>query len=436
MICKNWRDIVTDDVKLIIDADTFIYTSASANTTKVFKVFLKETGKEFFKAENVEQFETVCTNSSVLGAFYNGDEKPIYEKRSTGKFINERFKNITEFKGRKKKTIEGWLGEHNLQRESEGKEPYKVEDFEFDEELIPNEIHFAYGNFNRKIQEVKDYLGVQEAVILVGTTDCHRHKLEMPLNPRHKDSPEMGRYKGSRVAKRPPQLGAVRDYVLKKDESERITGIEADDALNIYMYESHKHYKRYGTHKYIGISIDKDSMSHEGLIFNFMKDNSGNWKHPHPYLITGLGELYLNKKGSVKGYGYLFKGFQILAGDSCDTYSPTKYLGISFGDKSAYNLLKGCKSLKEMCEVIVAQYYRWFPDNEVKFTSWSGKEITMTTYEWLNQMYVMVAMLRERDKIPVFTDILDSLGVPYKTNPNVEEPDVDEPNKNITEEEK
>ncbi len=421
MICKNWRSIVTDDVKLVIDVDTFIFTAASSNTDKIFKVILKSTGEEFFKEKNVEQFETICTNSHVLGAFYNGDEAPKYEKRSTGKYENKRFKNKTEFKGRTKKTISGWLGEHNLEREAEGKEPYSVDDFEFEEELIPNEVHFAYGNFNRKIQEVKDYLGIQDAILLVGVGESHRSNIELPINPNYPEFPERGKYKGMRLSQKPPNLDLVQNYVIDKQGGIAISGIEADDALNGYMYESHLHYKRTGYHKYIGVSIDKDSRSFNSLIFDFTKSGD-TWKYPDLLLVDGLGELYLNDKGAVKGDGYLHFMHQMCAGDDCDNYHMSKYMGISFGPKASYNLLKDCKTVKEACEAVVAQYYRIFPDNVVSFKSWSGKTITMTTYEWLNTMFQLVYMLKSRDDKTVFTDVLDSLGVHYKTNPNLDEP--------------
>ena len=83
----DWRELITDDCKLVFDLDLPCYNAAAANEDKIFKVFLKETGEEFFKEKDVELFETVCINPETLGAFYNGNEETIYEKRSTGKFI-------------------------------------------------------------------------------------------------------------------------------------------------------------------------------------------------------------------------------------------------------------------------------------------------------------------------------------------------------------
>ena len=430
-MCKEWRSKVTDDVKLVVDGDTLLYNAASANQNKTFHVYLKDTGEEFFKEKNVEVTETVCTNPYVLGAFYNGSEEPIYEKRNTGKFINKHFSNKTEFKGLTRKTISGWLGEHNQERIAQGKEPYSVDDFRFEETFEPNNINFAYSNFDRKLKEIKDYLGIQEAIILVGSGECHRHGIDMPVDPSQPDNPLRGRYKGRRDAPKPLQLEEVKQYVIKKYNAVEITGIECDDALNIHLYKSHLHYVKTGKHFYVGVSVDKDQAGFPGMIYNYMKDNDKKWKHPYPYLITGLGELHIEDNGDIKGTGHLWRLTQLLIGDlECDGFSPTRYLGIRYGKKSAYDALHNCKTLKEACEVCVAQYWKWFPSGEVTFTSWRGYEVTLTTWEWMDRIWTMLYMLKSRDDQTTFTSILDHLGVPYKTNPNVEEP-----NKNETEEE-
>jgi len=133
----------------------------------------------------------------------------------------------------------------------------------------------------------------------------------------------------------------------------------------------------------------------------------------------------------VKGTGHLWRLTQLLVGDlECDGFSPTRYLGIKYGKKSAYDALHNCKTLKEACEVCVKQYWKWFPSGEVKFQSWSGKSITLTTWGWMDRIYTMLYMLKSRDDTTVFTGILDQLGVHYKTNPNL-----DETNKKDTKEE-
>ena len=427
----DWKELITDDCKLVFDLDLPCYNAAASNEDKIFKVFLKETGEELFKEKNVEVMETVCTNSYVLGAFYNGNEEPIYEKRSTGKIINKRFKNKTDFLGRTRKTISGWLGEHNKEREAEGKEPYTREDFLYETEQVAKPVAFAIKTLKDKIQSIADYLGIHDHIYIIGSGDCHRSGYNLPMNPKYPDDPSRGRYKGNRNdMQRPLLLQEVRSYAENILGAEHVKGIESDDRINFYGWESHLHYLRTGKHKYILVSLDKDNNSYESLLMNYQREKD-TYKYPYPILINGYGSLFKDEKGKVRGYGHSFRLLQTLIGDSTDGFSPTANLGIKYGEKQAYKLLKDCKNLKEGCEAVVSQYWKWFPSGEVTFTSWRGHEVTLTTWEWMNTIYLCAYMLKSRDDKTTFTSILDHLGVPYKTNPNV-----NEPNKNETEEEK
>ena len=50
---------------------------------------------------------------------------------------------------------------------------------------------------------------------------------------------------------RPILLKDVRQYAVNFLGAKDIKGVEADDVLNMYGFESHKHYKSTGKHKYI-----------------------------------------------------------------------------------------------------------------------------------------------------------------------------------------
>jgi hypothetical protein len=416
----DWKELITDDCKLVFDLDLPCYNAAASNEDKIFKVFLKETGEELFKEKDVEVMETVCINTETLGAFYNGNEEPIYEKRNTGKFINKRFKNKTDFLGRTRKTISGWLGEHNKEREAKGKEPYTRDDFLYETEQIAKPVSFAIKTLKDKIQSIADYLCIHDHIYLIGSGENHRHKLDLPMDPRYPDDPSRGQYKANRTdMKRPLLLEDVRAYAENVLRAEHVKGIEADDRINFFGWESHLHYKRTGLHKYILVSLDKDNCSYDSLLFNYQRtEDKKAYKYPHPILIDGYGSLFEDEKGKVRGYGYSFRLLQILIGDSTDGFSPTANLGIKYGEKSAYDVLKDCKTLKEGCDAVVKQYWKWFPSGKVSFTSWTGKDVTMEVYEWINTIYACAYMLKSRDDTTKFTDILDSLGVEYKTNPN------------------
>lgn len=56
------------------------------------------------------------------------------------------------------------------------------------------------------------------------------------------------------------------------------------------------------------------------------------------------------------------------------------------------------------------KYKEWFPEG-VKFTNWDGQEISMTTGQWMNNIYRMIHMLQSKnDKSSIFSLVKD-LGV-------------------------
>ncbi len=419
----DWKDLITDDCKLVFDLDLPCYNAAASNEDKIFKVILKETGEEIFQEANVEVEETVCVNPETLGAFYAGTEEPKYEKRGTGRYINKRFKNKTAFYGRKKKVIEGWLGLHNFERKEKGLEPYTKEDFTYETEQVAKPVAFAITSLKRKIADIAEYLGIDDHIYMIGSGDNHRHKLDLPMDDKFPDDPSRGQYKANRKdMQRPLLLEEVRTYAENILGAIHVRSIEADDFINFYGWESHLHYKKTKKHKYILVSLDKDNLGYESLLFNYQRTSDKKaYKYPYPRLIEGLGSLHIDESGTVdkvRGEGHIFRCLQLLIGDSTDHFSPTRGLGVSFGEKSAYDLLKDCTTLKEACEAVVKQYYSWFPSGKVSFTSWTGEYVTMKVYQWMNTIYTCLYMLKSRDDTTTFTGILDQLGVHYKTNPN------------------
>lgn len=410
---KNWRDFVTDDVTLVFDLDSPCYMSASAHETVRIHVHHKETGREVFKHRNREVFENVCMNPEVLEDDYKGNDKPRWVKQGTGVFENVLFDNKTDFWGRTKKVPSGWLGDLNSKREAEGKTPYTFDDFEITEEQVAGELSHAIHSLKMKIQQVKDYLGIDKSIYLIGSGDTHRNLLELPVNPR-KENPLAGQYKGNRLdTPRPLLLKDVREYAVNVLNAENIKGVETDDVINMYGWESHKHYKKTGKHKYILVTIDKDQRGFSCMLFNPFKDEkSKDWKHPYPIIIDGLGELDLVNK-EIKGYGQKWLLAQMLNGDSSDNYGPTLNMDISFGDVSVYKVLHPCKTLKESMLAVAKQYKEWYPDG-VKFKSWSGKDVDITWYEWADTIWECAYMLKSRDDKTTFTGLLEQFGIDYK----------------------
>ena len=119
------------------------------------------------------------------------------------------------------------------------------------------------------------------------------------------------------------------------------------------------------------------------------------------------------KGNKVKGEGQKFLLSQCLNGDDSDSYSPTARLEAQGGDKATYLRLHPTKTLREGLEAVKTQYLEWFPDG-VKFTSWTGKDVELTWYEWANIIFQCAYMKKSKTDDLTFTKLLDKAGIEYK----------------------
>lgn len=412
---SEWREYIDESTQLVFDLDTPVFMAASAQEVEVMTVTHKESGEEWFLAKDVPEFERVCVNPEVREVGYNGEEKPRYLQQPTGKLINTKFKNKTEFWGRTKVKVTGWLGDVNEKQEIKGLPAYVREDFELTfDKVVTTNVGAAINALKRKVQEVVDYLGVDKCIHIIGGGLTHRHDLKLPININKPDSPEEGRYKGARGSK-PLLLNDVREYAVRTmgavDTTD--TGVETDDVFNFYMNKSHSHFKKTGKHLYIGISIDKDSLSFNGLILNPYRDvKTKEFAHPVPYLIDGLGKLDL-RKGKMKGKGLLWFMGQLLLGDAADCYYPTRHSGIKFGDAAAYELLYDCKTPKAAIQRTYDKYKEWYGESGTQFTAWDGTEVNYTALEWLEVIFECAYMLKTRSDKTTFKTLMDYTGVKH-----------------------
>ena len=408
----EWKEYIDENTQLISDSDTWVFMAASAQQEVVMSVIHIETGDEWFIAKDEPIFERACVNPETQEAGYVGSEKARWADQPTGETYNKKFKNKTEFWGRTKVKVTGWLGTQNEKRALEDLPPYTREDFEltFDPQIKTN-VGAAINGFKHKAQEVCDYLGISKITHIIGGGDNHRHDLKLPLNPNKPDIPYEGRYKGQRGDK-PLLLDDVRKYLVERLETVDTsgTGVEADDVFNFYMNKSHKHFLKTGKHLYIGVASDKDAMSFNGLLFNPYRDlKTRTWKHQVPYLSSGLGALDL-RDGEVKGKGLLWFMCQLVLGDAADNYYPTRHAGIKFGDVAAYELLYKCTTPKEALQAVYDQYQSWYPDG-LEYTAWDGTEVKMTAFEWLETIFAAAYMLKSRSDKTTFKDMMDFTGV-------------------------
>ncbi len=139
-------------------------------------------------------------------------------------------------------------------------------------------------------------------------------------------------YKAGRPSK-PVLLPLLRDRLLTKWGAEEAHGYEADDMLGIYQTEDT-----------IAVHIDKDINMIEGEHYNHVTAES--------YFVPGgLGRLHIiNNK--VVARGLLCFYFQLLIGDPTDNIPGIPRIG----PKTAYNLLKDCKSESDCYKIVYTKY--------------------------------------------------------------------------------
>lgn len=208
-------------------------------------------------------------------------------------------------------------------------------------------------------------------------------------------------YKNTRSdAGKPLNLDLAKEYLVKHHNAETALG-EADEVLVAYAYQGYKNKE-----VVVQCSIDKDALHGPGWLFNW-DDMS------EPQLIEGLGELYINDKGTVKGRGRMFLYYQQIFGDPVDCYKPCEIAKVKFGEKSAYKILKDCASDSEAVQAIANTYKKWYAE-PTWYEAWDGKRYQKS---WIDiwQMYADCAFMPrwEGDRFDV-RKVMDKTGVVYE----------------------
>lgn len=267
---------------------------------------------------------------------------------------------------------------------------YKAEDYDFTDIQTPEDVSHAIYIVKNLVKSLNEKFNPEVVHVLIGGKDNFRDNLPLPK-----------KYKGNRADMiRPVFLQDVRQYLIGKYRAEVISGCETDDALTYYGYE----YLSAG-YDAIVVTLDKDALSYSGLkVYDYTKPES------EPILIPSLGELHLNEKGDVKGNGFLWYCLQMLTGDITDNYRPFEVAGIKYGEKTAYKLLKDCKTEQEALQVAISEYRRIYP-GDVKYTAWNGLEITTDYLGMLMLYHKCVRMKATRDDKLNFKQFAESYGV-------------------------
>lgn len=364
---ENFRDIVTDDVEIVLDLDQTCFVAAA------------------------------------------GAEKRTIIAKHIKSGAEKEFKNKTEFWGRQKNVVGGWLKDQNTNREAQANAagrtfvPWDRDDFELSDKQVAEPVENCLHLLKIKINAILEQMQSENGLGILGGSDNFR--LVLP-------TPEI--YKGNREdTLRPLLLKETREYVKKKYGALVIDGIEADDYLTMCQWEGWLHYKETGKFNKLVASFDKDQVQCPGLIFNTLRESEGrvsSWKHPFPMLIDdSMGEIWM-EKGKVKGWGKKFFGYQMLFGDTSDNVKPYQNFDIKFGETSAFQLLMPCNNEKDMWATITNQYKEWFPDG-AKFTDHMGIDREFTAGQWASVIFQLVYMKRTRDDQTTLASVLKSVGV-------------------------
>lgn len=266
------------------------------------------------------------------------------------------FKNRTEFYGSNKKG--GWLAQRNANRTS----PFEVSEFSITDIQTPEPVEFALHTAKNMLERALRIAGTKKYRGYLGKGDSFRVEESTVL-----------KYKGNRKDLiKPVHLEALTEYLIGRWKAELVEGLEADD---VCVIDCHKNDN-------ILVSVDKD---YYGCAVNYLNMNSEK--------ITAcdtFGELTLNAKGDVKGYGRVFYYFQIASGDAIDNYKANSASEIKWANKSAYNALKGCKTDEEAVAKLVEVYKMLYPEPKT-IKGWRGDDITV---DWLYMLKENLNMAR------------------------------------------
>lgn len=263
--------------------------------------------------------------------------------------------------------------------------------FEVTDVQTPDKIENALHSVKVTVANIKKACNADKVEVYLSGEGNFRDELPLP-----------SKYKSNREGMiKPLLLTEIRQYLVTKYKAKTVDSAEVDDRLVQRMWDGYT-----SKQKIIGVTADKDAMGNMGWLYNPNKMSE-------PEFITGLGELWLDDKGKVRGKGRIWLYLQWVLGDLIDGYNPCEICGKSYGEKSAYKLLKDLKTDKECAQAVYDQYKVWYP-GEVKYTDWRGDEV-VTDVLGVMQMYLDCARMRrwEGDTVSV-KDMLTKLEVVYE----------------------
>ena len=309
------------------------------------------------------------------------------------------FKNVSEFRGRKKTHDGGWIGEQNAKRADDNQ--IVASSFAIEEKSrVINEDFVAMGRVNFKIKDIIAATGCKAIKLLIGGDENFRYELAQTRPYKENRGAKPLRY----AEVREWMVGKFTDFVPKEDAGEGdITvpvaleiadGEEADDAAGCYGYEDYLHHLNTGLHLYILCYIDKDLKMIPGLAYNY-NPKIGTVNEVHEISVFDAAKSFC---------------IQLLIGDSVDTipglpnlspeiqekYGLRKSRGV--GLTSAEGVLKDCDTVKCLFERVVECYIAYHGNNPKEFTSFRGDKTMRTWIDHMSEAGNLLWMRREKGK--------------------------------------
>ncbi len=246
------------------------------------------------------------------------------------------------------------------------KDDYEITDIQVDlgEELVKSIAR-------DQLQSIRTNLFPDVVEIHLSGKGNFRESLPLPV-----------KYKGNRAETiKPLNLKKCRDFISSLHPTIIANGMESDDTMVISGYK----YKKAGFDSIL-VTNDKDARAYSGLyLYNYTQEE------PELKLLPEIGSLSETEKGAITGDGFLWYCFQMLNGDAVDNYKPTDLTQIKFGEKSAYKILKECKTEKQALIAVLQKYKEWYPE-KITYTSWDGIEQTKDFFEIASLYHQCVRM--------------------------------------------
>ena len=288
----------------------------------------------------------------------------------------------TELWGHYLKKNKGLLAEFNLKNGTE----YRAEDLVVIDIQEPEPFSLVSNAVDGMFSKVMYQLKTKNYSAYIGEGKSFRVERSTILE-----------YKGQRKdTLKPLHLEEVSNHLIKKYSPEVVTYYEADDRVVMDAYRNKD--------KCV-IGVDKDYFGCDVLFFNANQVDKGIQD------CSGLGSLYLNAKGEVKGIGRMFFYHQVLSGDSSDNYKANSANPeFEWGDKSSYKLLKDCKTDKEALEAIKQGYQLIYPEPRI-ISGWKGDEIEVDWLYCAEENFQMARMLRWENDVVSLKDVMTKFGV-------------------------